>query len=163
MTAEFVLTREFNAPRELVFKAYTEADHLKQWFGPKGFPVAECKLDLRPGGVFHYALRSAGGQEMWGKWVFLEIASPERLTIISSFSDAEGDLTRHPMSPNWPAQTWSTMTLTEQDGRTTLTLVARPYEATEVENQTFAEGLEGMKAGFKGTYDQLETYLESLR
>src|SRR2546426_146985 len=92
---EFVITRVFDAPRELVWKAYTEAAHLQHWWGPKGFKMRSCKVDLRPGGVFHYGMEAPDGSVMWGKWVFREIVAPERLTIVVSFSNEEGGVTRH--------------------------------------------------------------------
>src|SRR5262249_7142388 len=114
----FILTRVLDAPRELVFKAWTEAERLAHWWGPKGFAVRVCRLDLRPGGVFLYSMRSPDGRDMWGKWVFREIVPPERLVFVVSFSDEEGGVTRHPFAPDWPLEVLSTLTLTEQDGRT---------------------------------------------
>src|SRR5207249_2545205 len=103
----FVISRTFDAPRELFWKAWTEADRLKEWFGPKGVTISHCTLDLRPGGIFHYSMRTADGHEMWGKWTFREIIPPERLVSIVSFSDALGGVTRHPMSATWPHETLS--------------------------------------------------------
>jgi uncharacterized protein YndB with AHSA1/START domain len=87
MTAPFIISRVFDAPRDKVWRAWTEVEHLKQWWGPKGFSVTHCKLDLRPGGLMHYCLRTPNGQEMWGRWAILEVAKPERLVWINSFSD----------------------------------------------------------------------------
>ena len=64
---EFVITREFNAPRERVWQAWTEREQLVRWFGPKGSTISHAMLDFRPGGTFHYEMRSADGKEMWGK------------------------------------------------------------------------------------------------
>lgn len=97
---EFVITRTFDAPRDLVWKAHTEPERLKQWWGPKGFTMLSCKVDLRPGGLFHYGMRSPDGQVMWGKFIYREIVKPERLVFIVSFSDEKGGTTRHPLAPN---------------------------------------------------------------
>ncbi len=156
---EFVITREFDAPRALVFKVWTEADHLKHWFGPTGFTNVSCSIDLRPGGSFHYGLRSPDGLVIWGKWTFREIVSPERLVVIVSFSDEAGGITRHPWSPDWPMETLSTMTLTEHEGKTTLTIRWAPFNATESERKTFAAGHGSMQQGWTGTLDQLAAYL----
>src|SRR3954470_21019753 len=99
---EFIVTRVFDAPRDLLFRVWTEADHLKHWWGPKGFTVTTCQVDLRPGGVFHYGMRSPQGAEMYGKWVYREVVRPEKLVFVASFSDAAGGITRHPMAPNFP-------------------------------------------------------------
>ena len=158
---EFMFTRVFDAPRDLVWKAFTEPERLMQWWGPKGYTMLTCKVDLRPGGVFHYSMRSPDGREMWGKWVYREIVPPERLVTVVSFTDAEGNLLRHPMSPTWPLELLHAMTLTERDGKTTLTVTGVPTNATEEERKTFHAGLNSMEAGFTGTLDQLAAYLAS--
>ena len=155
----FVTTRHFAAPRELVWKAWTEADRLAQWFSPAGFAVLRNELDLRPGGLYHYCLRTPDGNEMWGRWVFREIVEPERLVVIVSFSDAAGEITRHPLGPDWPLETLSTMTLSEHDGGTELRLEWTPWNATPAELAAFAAGAESMEQGWGGTFAQLEAYL----
>lgn len=151
----FVLTRTIDAPRELVFRAWTEVDHLARWFGPKGFPVFASKLDLRPGGVYHYGMRAANGTEMWGKWVFEEVVPPERLVFRNSFSDPQGSTTRHPMAPDWPLEMRSTITFAAHAGRTTLTLHAVAVNATDSERRAFEAGFSGMTVGWGCTIDQL--------
>lgn len=156
---EFVITRVFTAPRELVFKVWTEREHLMHWWGPKGFTVRACKIDLRPGGIMHYCLRGPDGGDMWGKFVYREIVKPERLVFINSFSDEKGNLTRHPFSPTWPLEMLSTVTFVEHRGRTTLTVQWVPLNATESERKTFEAGHESMQKGWTGTLDQLADYL----
>ena len=157
--SEFVVTRVFDAPRERVWKAFTMAERLVQWWGPKGFTIAHAGLDLRPGGIFHYSMRSPDGHEMWGKFVYREIEAPEKLVFVSSFSDEEGNVTRHPFSATWPLEVLSTMTLSESGGKTTLTLSGGPIHATEEERKTFDAGHDSMRKGFGGTFDQLAEYL----
>jgi uncharacterized protein YndB with AHSA1/START domain len=156
---ELVITRTFDAPRELVFKAWTESEHLKHWWGPKGFTMNVSKLDLHPGGVFHYSMRSPDGHEMWGKFVYREIVAPEKIVFINSFSDEEGNITRAPFSPTWPLEVLNTLTLSEIEGKTRLTLRGGPINATEEERRTYEAGFESMKQGFGGTLDQLADYL----
>jgi uncharacterized protein YndB with AHSA1/START domain len=91
---ELVITRVFNAPRELVFKAWTEPERLQKWWGPKGLTLEVSKLDLRPGGIFLGSQRSPEGHVMWGKFVYQEIKAPEKLVFIQSFSDEEGNTVR---------------------------------------------------------------------
>ena len=67
---DFIITREYNAPRELIFKAWSEADRLVQWWGPKGFQLGVAALDFRPGGIFHYSMQAANGETMWGRFVY---------------------------------------------------------------------------------------------
>ena len=156
---EFSITRVFDAPRDLVWKAVTEPERLAHWWGPKGFTMLVCEVDLRPGGVFRYAMRSPDGHEMWGQWVYREIVPPERLSSVVSFTDEHGKITRHPASPAWPREVLNTMTLAEQAGKTTMTISGYPINATEEERKTYDAGRGSMKQGFKGTLDQLEVYL----
>jgi len=156
---EFVISRTFDAPRATVFKAFTEPERMKQWWGPKGFTVVSNKMDLRPGGTYHYCLRAPDGKEMWGKFVYREIAPPERIVFVNSFSDAKGGVTRHPMSPSWPREMLSTFLFSEKDGRTTFTVKWSPLDPDPTERATFDGGHESMKQGWTGTMDQLEAYL----
>jgi uncharacterized protein YndB with AHSA1/START domain len=156
---EFVITRVFDAPRELVWKAFTEPERLLHWWGPKDFETLSCTVDLRPGGVFHYHLRSPDGQDVWGKFVYREIVAPERLVCIVSFSDEKGGIARHPFSPTWPLQILSTVTFVEHEGGTRLTVHWAPHAATESERETFEAGRDSMRQGWTGTLDQLAAYL----
>ena len=102
--APFRIERLLDAPRERVWSAWTEVEHLVHWWGPKGFSVSHCTVDLRPGGMMHYCLRMPEGGEMWGRFVYREIVQPERLVWVNSFSDKDGGITRHPMAPDWPRE-----------------------------------------------------------
>ena len=157
--SEFVFSRVLDAPRERVWRAFTEADQLEHWWGPKGFKLHVEKLDLRPGGIFLYRMRSAGGQEMWGRFIYREIAAPERLVFVLSFSDEQGGITRAPMSETWPLQMLNIVTFTERDGRTTVTLRGRPVNATDEERATYVAGFESMQAGFGASFDGLAAFL----
>src|SRR5258708_18022190 len=99
---EFVISRLLKAPRELVFACFTDPEHMKQWWGPKGFTVIASKMDLRPGGFYHYGMRAPDGSAMWGKFVYPAIVKPSRIVLVNTFSDAAGGLTRPPMPPTWP-------------------------------------------------------------
>jgi len=156
---EFVITRVFDAPRDLVFKVWTEPAHLMQWWGPKGFTMQKCELDLRPGGTFHYGLRAPDGSDMWGRFVYREIVVPERLVFVVSFADKDGNIVRHPWNAHWPLETLSTVTFAAQDGRTRITVQWVPHNATDKERETFREGRESMQQGWTGTFDQLTDYL----
>lgn len=159
VSPELFITRTFNAPRELVFKAFAEAERLAQWWGPKGFDIEVKHLEFRPGGLFHYCMKSPKGQEMWGKFIYREIVEPERLAYVSSFSDSDGGQTRHPMWPEWPLEVLNTLTLEEQNSKTILTLRGGPVNASEAEVKFFNQVQSGVKTGFNATFDQLEAYL----
>jgi uncharacterized protein YndB with AHSA1/START domain len=155
----FVLSRTFDAPRDLVFKAFTEPERMKHWWGPKGFTVIASAMDLRPGGTYHYGLGAPDGSAMWGKFVYREIVAPERLVLVNSFSDENGGVTRHPMSPTWPLEMLSTFSFTEEHGRTTFTVKWSPLDPSPEERATFDGAHDGMRQGWGGTMDQLAAYL----
>lgn len=155
----FIVTRTFDAPRELVFKAWTEPERLMQWWGPKGFALQVMKVDLRPGGLFHYSMRSPNGDEMWAKWVYREITPVERLVFVSSFSDPEGNTLRAPFGIEFPLEVFSTVTFTEHEGKTTITMHGVPMNPTGEEQQVFNGMFASMQQGWGGTLDQLESYL----
>jgi len=156
---DFSISRTFDAPRALVWKAWTEAERLAQWWGPKGCKLHVEKLDFRPGGLFVYAMDFQPGARMWGRFVYHEIAPPERLVFANGFSNAHGEATRAPFSATWPLEVRNVLTLTEQDGRTHLHLRGTPIDPTEEEQQTFNGMRDSMQQGFTGTFDQLEAYL----
>ena len=155
----FVISRVLDAPRALVWAAWTEPERLKHWWGPKGFTVRDCRLDLRAGGLFHYCLRTPDGQDMWGRFVYREIVAPERLVSVVSFSDESGGVARHPMNPGWPLETLSIVTFDEQRGATKLTVRWLPWNATDAERAAFDAGHPSMQQGWTGTLDQLAGYL----
>src|SRR4029079_16263900 len=104
-----VMTRVFNAPRRLVFEAWTKPELLARWFGPRGWTVPVCEIDLRPGGAYRYVLRGPDGAEMGMRGVYREIVPPERLVCTEVFDQ-------------WPdSESVITALLTEQDGKTTWT------------------------------------------
>ena len=159
---ELVITRTFDAPRELVFRVWTEGEHLVHWWGPKGFTMLSAKNDLRDGGTFVYGMRAPDGEgELWGRWVYREVAPPERLAFVNSFADPQGNVIRAPFSSDWPLEVLTTITFTEREGKTTLTMRGIPINATEAEQMKFNELHESMHGGWGGTFDKLAAHLET--
>jgi uncharacterized protein YndB with AHSA1/START domain len=146
---ELVLERVFDAPRETVFKAYTEPERLAEWWGPRGWTLPVCKLDLRPGGVWHYMMRGPNGEESWGKAVYREIVAPSRLVYTDAFSDAEGNV-----APGMP-EMLITVELIEQEGKTRL--ISTTEFSTPEEKQSIIDM--GALQGITETWDRLEEYL----
>ena len=160
-TPSFILSRTFEAPRSLLWKAWTDPDALKQWFGHAGSVVTLPKHDPRPGGETLYQLKSDNFPEMWGKFAYREVLEPTSLVYVNSFSNAEGGLTRHPLSDTWPLELLTTLTFEEADGKTTMTLAWQPLPSTpENECQTFDGARSSMEGGWGGTLKQLEAYLD---
>lgn len=146
---ELVMERVFNAPRELVFKAWTEPEHLAHWWGPKGWTLPVCTVDLRPGGEWHYCMRGPEGEESWGKATYREIVPPERLVYVDAFSDAEGNVnTALP-------QMVIAVEFFEHEGQTKV--VSRSLFTTVEERDTVLAM--GAVEGMNETLDRLEAYL----
>jgi len=166
LSAPFVIERRFAAPRELVYATLTEAEHLSHWMSPPGMEMAHCSVDARVGGAFHYAMTPRGVADapaMWGKWTFRELSAPERIVVVVQFSDADGGVTRHPMSEQWPLYTLSTTTLTEVPGGTLMRLEWRALDASEAEQAVFDASHASMTQGWGGTMDMLDQYLAQLQ
>jgi uncharacterized protein YndB with AHSA1/START domain len=161
--SDFVVSRTFDAPRKLVWAAYTEPKHLMHWWGPKGFKMLKCSLDLRVGGVFHYGMQSPDGKTMWGKFIYREIVAPERIVHTVMFSDENQGITRHPMAPVWPLVTLTEATFTEANGKTTIDVRWRPENATAEEQAMFDGAHASMRGGWSGTMDQLDAYLATAK
>jgi uncharacterized protein YndB with AHSA1/START domain len=164
MVEDFVISRTLNAPRNLVWKCFTDPERMKHWWGPKGFKVIASKMDLRPGGIYHYGLQTPNGQAMWGKLVYREIVPPEKLVLINSFSDEKGGTTRHPGNQSWPLEMRSVFTFEDAPGgKTKFTVRWAPHNATETEVQSFDSNRNSMTQGWSGTFEQLEAYLAIAR
>lgn len=158
----FTISRVYPVTPAQMWDIWTQREHLAQWFGPKGCTIAKCSLDLRPGGTFHYCMQFPGGQEMWGRWEFLEIVRPERLTFLVSFSDESGEVKSNAMHAGWPLRMHSTVTFAPHAGigrGTLVTVVWRAYQATAAEQRIFDAGHDSMRQGWGGTFEMLAEYL----
>lgn len=123
--ADVFITREFDAPRELVFRAWTDPEILQQWYAPHGCNIRFRTLDFRTGGTFHSCIRTPDGHECWCTGEYREISAPERIVFTMAIADAEGhpvDAASAGMDPDWPAETVVTVTFVEQDGKTKFAL-----------------------------------------
>lgn len=116
---ELVISRAFDAPRQLVFKAWTEPERLVRWWGPRGFTLPVCKMELRPGGAYRFCMRSAEGTDHWLQGVYREVVEPERLVFTWAWEDAEGQL---------GPETVVTVTFVEQGDRTRLVVHHARFE-----------------------------------
>jgi len=157
--AEFVFNRTFDASREDVWNAFTQPQHLKHWWGAPGSSIEIARHELKPGGLFHYAMKFPDGRVMWARFIFREIVPPERLVWLNGFSDEHGGLTRNPWAPTLPLETLNTVTLAEQGGKTLLTITVVPFNASDQEALVFTGGINGMKMGFGASFKTLADYL----
>jgi uncharacterized protein YndB with AHSA1/START domain len=141
---EIVLTRVFDAPRRLVFDAFTKPELLKRWFGPHGWSLVVCEVDLRVGGGFRFVLRGPDGKNMGMRGVYREIVPPERSVHMESFDD-------------YPGESQVTTVLVEQGGSTTLTATVL-YPSQEIRDIVIKSGMEH---GAAESYDKLAVLLAS--
>ena len=141
---EIVLTRVFDAPRELVYDALTKPELLKRWFGPRGWSLVVCEVDLRVGGAWRFVLRGPGGAQMGMRGVYRELVRPERTVHTESFDE-------------YPGESVVTGVLVERDGKTTLTGTVL-YESKEIRDAVVRSGMEH---GAAESYDKLAEQLAS--
>ena len=152
---EIVITRVLNAPRELVWKAWTDPDHFKRWWGPKDFTAPFCQIDLRVGGKYLNCMRSPQGREYWGTGVYREVVPFERLVFTDSFSDAEGNVvpgTYYGMPADFPLEMLVTVIFEDEAGKTRMTLKHENLPAGEMSEQT--------GAGWSQSFDKLADTIE---
>lgn len=147
---EIVITRAFDAPRKLVFDAFTKPELVKQWLlGPDGWSMPVCEIDLKVGGKYRYVWRrDKDGTEMGMGSVYREIVAPERLVATEKFDQAW-----------YPGEAVGTFILTEQGGKTTLTETIL-YESGEARDGVLKSGME---KGVVASYDRLAKLLEKAR
>jgi uncharacterized protein YndB with AHSA1/START domain len=146
---QLTLERVFDAPRELVFKAWSEAERLKQWWGPKSWPLVYCEVDFQPGGVWHYAMQGPDGTKSWGKGVYTEIVVPSRIAFTDGFSDEAGNI-----NESMPTMTIA-VDFIDEGGKTRV--VSRAEFASSEDLEALIKM--GMIEGVKETWDLLEEYL----
>jgi uncharacterized protein YndB with AHSA1/START domain len=142
---EIVMTRVFNAPRNLVYDAFSKPELLKRWFGPRGWSLMVCEVDLHVGGKWRFVLRGPDGREMGMSGVYLELMPPKRSVHIERFDD-------------FPGESVVTGVFVEKDGKTTMTATVR-YESQEIRDAVIKSGMEH---GAAESYDKLAELLETL-
>ena len=158
------MSRVFDAPRDLVWKCFTEPDRMKHWWGSKGFTVIASKMDLRAGGTYHYGMTAPNGAAMWGLFRYREIVPQEKLVFINSFSDEKGGVTRHPGHHKWPLHMLSTFTFEDAPGgKAKFTVRWQTLDATPEEENTFDTMHDSMTQGWSGTMESLGAYLATTK
>jgi len=154
---ELVITRVFDAPRELVWKNWTDPELVKRWWGPEGFTAPYIKIDLRVGGESLYCMRAPDGKDYWSKGVYLEIVPPERIVSTDSFADDKGNIvpaTYYGMSAEFPLELLVTLTLEEYEGKTKFTLKHSGFPA--------GPDKEDAQTGWNQSLDRLAEVLRQL-
>ena len=141
-----VITRIFDAPRELVFKAWTDPEHIVRWMGPRGFRSTVLRSDLREGGAYRIHMLGPEGDDHWTQGIFREIVEPQRLVMAGSWADAQGN----PTSP----ETLLTINFEDYEGKTRLTLHQAVFESITARDEH--------RAGWNSSLDCLAEYLATV-
>jgi uncharacterized protein YndB with AHSA1/START domain len=149
-TGKLVVERVFNAPRELVFAAYTEPDRIAQWWGPREWKTRNVTMDVRPGGIWHYVMTGPDGTEAWGKATYREVTPPSRLVYVDEFSDAEGNA-----NPDLPSTVIDYTFEEIEGGKTRMVSVAEFGTAENLQKVLDMGMIEGMTE----TLDRLDEFL----
>ena len=144
---EMIMTRTFDAPRTVVFDAHTNREHIRHWWGPRGYDVKSCEIDLRPGGAWRFVQKGPDGTEHGFRGEFREVVRPERFTWTFEYEGAPGHVSLE------------TIALEERDGKTYLTSTSR-FDSKEDRDGMLASGME---SGANETYDRLDEYLAQNR
>ncbi len=152
------ITRIFNTPRETLWRAWTEADLMKKWWGPVGFTAPVVNIDLRPGGKYLVCMRSPDGKDFWSTGTYHEIIKPEKLVMTDSFADERGNVvpaTFYGMSPGFPLETTVTVLFEKQGHDTKFTLKYASLGGIS------AEDLSNMQQGWNQSFDKLAELLKT--
>lgn len=150
---DLVIVREFNAPRERVWDAWTTPEGMMKWWGPKGFTCPVSKIDFRVGGKYLFCMRSPDGQDFWSTGTYREIVPMEKIVCTDSFSDAEGNIVSGETygMAGLPLEFEITVTFEEIDGKTKMTLQHVGFSSDTMKEQA--------SAGWNGSFDKLEASL----
>jgi uncharacterized protein YndB with AHSA1/START domain len=157
----YVLERGFDAPRELVWKTWTDPELLPRWYGPRVETIIH-RLELKPGGLWLVEMRR-GGNSNYQRVEYTEVTPPERLVWLHSSSDASWNIIRSPMMADWPRVLLTTVTFEEGGGRTTMRLTWTPHDASAAEIACFAAAIDGMDKGWGAGMELLAELLAELQ
>jgi uncharacterized protein YndB with AHSA1/START domain len=157
----YVLERVFDAPRELVWKTWTDPKLLPRWYGPNVETIVH-RLELKPGGLWLVEMKM-GGKSMYQRVEYTEVTPPERLVWLHSSSDVDWNIISSPMMADWPRVLLTTVTFEENGGQTTLRLTWVPHEASEAEIACFAAMIDRMGKGWAAGMELLAKLLAELQ
>ena len=151
---DLLITRVFDAPRDAVWKAWTDPKRFMRWWGPKGYTAPACKMDLRVGGKYLFCMRSPEGQDYWSTGVYRDIVPMERIVLTDSFSDEKGNVvpaSHYGMQGEWPLEVLVTVTFDNDRGKTIMTL-----QHAGIPSGTVSD----CEEGWSGSFDKLADILK---
>jgi PhnB protein len=157
---ELRIIHEFNAPKEMVFDAFATAEALNEWWGPVETNNSVVSLDFRPGGIFHYKMEK-DGKVSYGRFVFGKIQPHDLLEFTVSFADENANIVKAPFEMELPHEIFYRLMFTEQYGKTIISLIGNPVNATKEQAEVFTAIEADMQRGFTSTFDQLDQYINA--
>jgi uncharacterized protein YndB with AHSA1/START domain len=140
---ELIVTRVIDAPRQLVFKTWTQPEHIARWWGPQGFTTIHCEMDVRVGGAYRFGMRSPQGTERWKRGVYREIVEPERIVFTFAWENPSDDVPHNELL--------TTVTFEEEGSGTRLTLRQAPFASAALSDNH--------SAGWTSTFERFAAYL----
>lgn len=162
LTAPLFIERIFNAPRELVWLAWTEPKYISRWWGPKGFTAPFCKIDLRAGGRFHYCMKSPEGKEYWNIGEFIEVNPPEKIISIMNFSDKNGNKLKpsyYGLGEDFPEDMFDIVTFEEMYVNKTKLTLRREHSIDNARKYGVEQGWSESLDKFSETLNQLRSQI----
>ncbi len=157
----FTLNRAFDAPRELVWRAWTDPKYLLEWYGP-GVETVIHKFELAPEGVWLNEMKMKKGS-FFQKVIFKEVSAPSKLVWHHCAADSDWNIAANPMMPDWPRVLLTTVTFTQNGEQTDVRLTQTPLDATEAEIECFAKMKDGMGGGWGSGYAIIDKILAEMK
>jgi len=158
---EYILERQFDAPREHVWQAWTDAAMVSEWYGPNAETIIH-QFDVTPGGQWHNEWKM-GDNSMYQRLDYVEVEAPERLVYRMNSSNESWEVVAMPMMPNWPKTVLTTVTLADRDGGTHMTIVQTPVDCTDEEDAMFQQSIDHMNGGWNQGFDIIDSLLIKLK
>lgn len=157
----FVINRTFNAPKDTLFRMWTDPQHFSQWLAPANSSLEFIESNIAIGKTTFYKMSNTSGLVIYGKMTYMKIEPPDFLEYSQFFCDQKGNLSRHPLAPSWPEKMLTRVAFAEEhDGQTRVTVTWLPQgKVTEEEMAAFVEMRAGMTQGWTQSFDKLEAYL----
>jgi len=153
-----VIQHEFDAPKQMVFEAFSTAEALAEWWGPVECKNAVLSLDFREGGIFHFKM-DMQGHISYGRFIFGKIQPYDLLEFSNAFADANARPVKAPFDIDLPLEIFYRLVFTEKNSKTTITLTGEPVNASKNEDEAFRSIDAGMRKGFGATFHKLAEYL----
>ncbi len=157
-SGKFYLSYEFNAPKELVFTAFSNAEALGEWWGPVEMNNTVMSLDFRVGGIFHFRMEGHG-QVSYGRMLFTQVEPCDLLQFSNAFCDEHAQVKKAPFEVNLPLEILYTLSFTEVNGKTTIDMTGQALNASEEAMEGFISINDDMKRGFESSFEQLSGFL----